>query len=224
MADVETLFRAYVEEHRSGGEADPREYLARLEGVDRSELAALIDAYLQRAPARAWDPAAFAGSAAERATERIAAGWEEAQEAWQTLLPTLRDRARIKRAELVARLAAALGVEDQTAKVAAYYHQMEHGQLPSEGVSNRVLEALSTIVGESAERLRAAGSALGHGGDQRQVRESLAFARRAVSDPRYAEPEAPAQPASAEAAAAPAEAPEPDLVDELFTGGPEPGG
>ena len=58
------------------------------------------------------------------------------------LLPRLRDRARLRRAEVVSRLAAALGAGDREAKVAGYYHAMEQGTLPAAGVSDRVLEAL----------------------------------------------------------------------------------
>ena len=35
MPDVEQLFRDYVAEHREGGEADPRAFLAQVEGADR---------------------------------------------------------------------------------------------------------------------------------------------------------------------------------------------
>ena len=76
------------------------------------------------------------------------------------MLPRLRDRAGLKRSELVERLAAALGVSDRQDKVAGYYHQMEQGLLPAQGVSDRVLEALGQIVGETAQALREAGRAL----------------------------------------------------------------
>ena len=156
MADVDKLFSDYVAEHRAGGEADPPAYLEKVEGVDRDELATLIDAYLVRSPGRSWDPEAFEGSAAQAfvasAERRSAAG----AGAWPVLLPRLRERAKIKRAQLVARMAAALGVGGQTEKVADYYHEMEQGSLDSGGVSTRVLEALAAIVGSSAEALREA--------------------------------------------------------------------
>src|SRR4051812_25425418 len=62
MTDVDRLLREYIEEHRAGGEADPLAYVERLEGTDRAELEALIDAYLARAPGRDWDPEAYRGS------------------------------------------------------------------------------------------------------------------------------------------------------------------
>ncbi len=62
MSDVEKLLSHYITEHRAGGAADPIPFLDQLEGVDREELSALIDGYLQRAPGREWDAEAYQGS------------------------------------------------------------------------------------------------------------------------------------------------------------------
>ena len=215
MADVDSLFSDYVAEHRSRGEADPRPYLEQLEGIDRDELATLIDGYLVRAPGRDWDPQAFEGSPESRWSEEMGRSLAGAAGAWPVLLPQLRERARIKRRDLVERLAAAIGAPAQTDKVAAYYHQMEQGQLAPEGVTTRVLEALAAIVGTSADALRAAGRALGTG---EGPTEGVVFQRRAMPDPDYEREEAPA------GAASPGRAEEadetgPDEVDRLFTGG-----
>jgi hypothetical protein len=222
MPDVDTLFRDYVAEHRAGGRADPSGYLEQLEGTDRRELAALIEGYLARAPGRAWDAGPYAGSPAERTARSIAAKWDEWELAdepqpWTELLPALRNRARVKRRELVERLAEAIGFPADVERVGAYYHQMETGSLPSEGVSGRVLSALGELLGESAERLRAAGSAIGAGADREQVASQVAFARTATRDPAYegTTDQSVKAKASSDAVA------EPDEVDRLFTGGPE---
>jgi hypothetical protein len=208
MSDVDQLLAEYVAEHRAGGEADPRAYVARASPAERTELAVLIDAYLVRVPRRAFDPEDFRGSAAERTVDELERALGGQSGLWPTLLPRLRDRAGLKRSELVERLAAALGLRNLTSKVAGYYHEMEQGQLPARGVSDRVLEALGQIVGETTQTLKDAGSSL------RPAAEGLdgpdtAFARRA-----YPEPAAPAR-------AAPAPHPEDewDEVDELFRGG-----
>src|SRR5256885_7635422 len=159
MSDVDRLLSQYIEEHRSGGKADPVEYVHRLEGTERAELEALIDGYLARAPRRRWNAEAFQGSAAEAMAESLeksldgVAGW------WPAVLPGLRERAQLKRAELVAQLAAAVGASGREEKVADYYHRMEQGTLPASGVSDRVLEALGKLVGTSAAALRRAGQA-----------------------------------------------------------------
>jgi hypothetical protein len=219
MSEVERLMHEYVERYAAGGPADPREFLEQVEGAERTELAALIDAYLARAPRRDWVAEDHAGSPAPAVVESINRSLAGSGGLWPALLPRLRERARLRRAEVVDRLAAALGAEDGREKVAAYYHRMEQGLLPAAGVSERVLEALGTIVGESAEMLRRAGSALepgpGAGG------EGVAFARTATPDPRY-EPEAgmtaPERGDEAEAVSA-GEAGDWDDVDRLFRGG-----
>ena len=148
---VDRLLEAFIAEDRTGV-ADPAAYLARVQGVDRAELEALIDGYLARAPRRPLDRAAFEASPADR----VVAALEVV--GWPALLPQLRERARLRPAELVARLAAELGVGGREPKVAAYYDRMERGTLPPSGVSDRVLEALGRIVGASAAVLRAAGT------------------------------------------------------------------
>src|SRR4051812_47726848 len=105
MTNVDRLLEQYIQEHRSGGDADPLAYLDRLEGTDRAELAALIDAYLERAPGREWDPEAFKGSPAEQLVKSLSESLEGVSGSWPVLLPELRNRAKLARDALVARLA-----------------------------------------------------------------------------------------------------------------------
>jgi hypothetical protein len=203
MTEVQRLLEAFVAEDRSGT-ADPAAYLARVEGVDRRELEALIDGYLARAPRRAFDRAAFEASPAAGVVASLAGS----SGTWPALLPRLRDRARLRRAELVARLAAELGVGGREAKVGSYYDAMEQGTLPSAGVSDRVLEALGRIVGESAAALRTAGTLA-----PPPPPAPAAFAR-APSPARGFGIAAAAAGGFAEATGPPR-----DEVDELFTGG-----
>lgn len=230
MPDVEQLFHDYVAEHRSGGDADPRSYLSQVEGLDRSELAALIDTYLARSPGKTWDAKQFADSDAERVSHQIATGWdlegegETAAQGWRELLPALRNRAQVMRRELVERLAQGIGHPEDSKQVAAYYHQMELGQLPAEGVSNRVLGVLAEILGESAEKLRAAGSVVSGETTQTDAMTQIAYARTAVQDSRYSAAPPPASLANVDASVQGAvQTPDSSEVDRLFTGGPEAG-
>ena len=211
MADVDTLLKEYIAAHRGGGEADPRDWLARAEGRERALLAAMIDTYLERAPAPEWDAEAFRESGLAPLAERIESSLQGQAGTWPAVLPSLSHKARLKRSDLVARLAAALGVPDKQDKVGSYYHEMERGLLPAEGVQDRVLEALGSMLGQSAEALRAAGRALTPGAGT-DVAGATVFTREARPDPQYA---APASPASV---AGPAEE-EWDEVDRLFRGG-----
>jgi hypothetical protein len=203
MTDVNRLLEEFIAEDRAGGVADPAVYLARVSGLDRDELTALIDGYLARAPRRAFDRAAFEASPARG----VAASLAGTSGTWPALLPRLRDRAQLRRAEVVSRLAAALGAADREAKVAGYYHAMEQGSLPASGVSDRVLEALGRIVGESLEVLRSAGRATS---SPPPMASGRAFARVASPAPEFAAP----------AAAAPPPAPQTDRdeIDDLFAG------
>ena len=214
MADLERLFAEFVEAHLGGGDPDPWEYIGRLEGSDREELEELIDAYFMDAPPRPWDAEAFGGSEAERVVDALDRSFRGRAGLWPAVLPRLRDRARLKRRELVAKLAEALGVTDREEKVASYYHQMEQGLLPSAGVSGRVLEGLAKILGVSADSLRKAGQAL-----RAEVgpADDAVFARTTQPSPEWQMEHAEAAPPPA-AAHAEREA-EWDEVDELFRGG-----
>jgi hypothetical protein len=208
MIAVDRLLADYIAEHRAGGDADPREFLARASPRDRAELAALIDGYLARAPREQFNEDAFRGSSAERTVDELLRAIVGQSGLWPAVLPKLRDRAGLKRSELVERLAGLLGVSNRTEKVARYYHEMEQGLLPEQGVSQRVLEALSQIVGGSADTLREAGRAL-HPPHVGPAPGQPAFARRAYVGP-----------AAAPAAAAPPGGDEElDEVDALFLGG-----
>jgi hypothetical protein len=201
MSTVDELFDRFRAAFQAGERADPADFLTQLSGTDRRELEALIHGFLERGGRRRFDAAAFA---ADPLAQRVEATLRERMtESWQTLLPTARDEAQLLRSDVVTRLAAALGVSGRRDKVETYYHQMEQGRLEPSRVSERVLAALSAIVGVSAERLRAAGRLAPPPAPGAQV-----FARSA--------PSAASMPAPAKAAAAPEEW---DEVDELFRGG-----
>ncbi len=210
MSDVGGLLREFQRDFEAGGTLRPSEVLARVEGRDRQELEALIDAYLARAPRRPFDPDAFAASPARALVDDLAQALEAEAGTWKAVLPRLRDAAQLKRSELVHRLAAGLGVEGREEKVARYYHEMEQGLLAPEGVADRVLVVLAELVGTSAERLREAGSAL------RVADEppgGMTFARAAMPEEEHLDMMAGAPPAAA--------VEEPDEVDRLFTGARE---
>ncbi|MEA2294417.1 MAG: hypothetical protein QOE86_2056 [Solirubrobacteraceae bacterium] len=207
MPSVDDLFDRFRAAHRAGERADPRPYFEQLGGVDRRELESLIEAFLAAAPGRPYSDEDFARFEQDPLTQRVAAAVDARlppEESWTTVLPRARHHARITRTALVARLADALGVSAQRDRVGDYYHEMETGTLPPQGVSRRVLDALSAIVDVPVEKLIAAGRALSPpGGGPAQVFARTAHALRA--------------PASSPAPAA--EPPQLDEVDELFIGG-----
>jgi hypothetical protein len=174
-------------------------------GRDRAELAALIDAFLERAPRRAFDPEAPRSSRAAAVAESVHRSLAGSSGMWPSLLPQLRHRAKLQRADLVAQLAERLGAQGQTDKVGRYYHQMEQGLLPASGVSDSVLEGLGRIVGYGADALRKAGEMPGAGGPA--AAGGAVFARTSA-DPMVA----------ADVGVAAIEPEEWDEVDRLFRG------
>ena len=207
---IEELLAEFRVGYERGQRPDLAELLDRAPAGQRQTLADRIDHYLMNAPRRAWDPVAYEASVAKQSVDRVWESLEGVSGSWPELLPHLRNRARIKRRDLVERLAAALGVADRTDRVAEYYNDMEHGRLPAAGVSERVFEALAAIVDTTAEAIRSAGSGAGpeaHGG--------ALFARTALPDERYAELDEAATP-DPPATGGPTRR---DEVDELFTGG-----
>jgi hypothetical protein len=207
VTDVDQLLAEYIEEHRGGGAADPTTFLSRAVASDRRELAALIDGYLSHAPRQQFDTAAFRGSGSERVVDELERALGGRAGLWPALLPELRHRAGLKRAELVARLAETLGLAGREPKVATYYHQMEQGILPAQGVSDRVLAALGDIVGESLKSLREAGDALTPFGGEPAT--AATFARLATADPSPGTPRAETPPVDEGW----------DEIDRLFRGG-----
>jgi hypothetical protein len=206
VTDVEELFAEYKEAHQSRGEVDPQDFLGRVSGIEREQLAALIDAYLERAPRRQFDAHALGDSSAAAVTDSVTRTLSGTGGLWPVLLPRLRNNARIKRADLVAELAARLGAQSQQEKVASYYHEMEQGRLPASGVSDAVLEAVGKIVGYGKEALRRAGEMPAPGGPASEP--GAVFARTTRRG--EAIEEAPSAPPARE---------EWDEVDRLFRGG-----
>ena len=213
MNRVEELLASYAAAYEAGRAPDTRELLEAA-GPERAQLEAALERYLRDAPRRAWDAAAFAGSPAARVAGGIDKSLGSSAGLWPSLLPRLRARAELRRADLVGHLAASLGAEEQTEKVGAYYHGMEQGLLPSEGVSDRVLEALGSIVGESARRLREAGASA-FDAPGLAAGPAAAFAR-AVPASGEATDASVAEVIADEVAERPW-----DEVDRLFRGGPE---
>src|SRR3954452_10963223 len=129
MPDVERLLRRFIEDFEADRSTRPQPYLERVEGTDRRELEALIDAYLERAPRRRFDAAAYVQSPARHLVDDLTESLDGVAGTWPVLLPRLRKSAQLMRSELVARLAAALGVSGREEKVGRYYHAMEQGLL-----------------------------------------------------------------------------------------------
>lgn len=211
MADLDRLIDELAAAYEAGRDVDPAAVLRRADPDQRQELAARIDSYLMTAPPRKWDPEAYEGSLAQQAVDRVYEAVVAESGSWPEILPALRRAAKIKRADLVPKLAAALGFSaaPQVEKVGAYYHRMEQGRLRPAGVSARVIDALAAILGTEPGRIRAAGSGAAGSGEG-----GLAFARTAFPNAEFAADAAEARPQLAAA-----DEPGHDEIDALFLDG-----
>lgn len=225
MTDADRLLEEFILARRAGEAPDPLAWVDRAEGAERDRLSDLLSDYFRYAPRREFDRAAFSGSDAERVVNAVRPVLAGTPESWPALLPRLRIAARLLREDLVARLADALGVTNRTGteKVAWYYHHMEQGDLPADGVSDRVLSALASIVATTPDALRAAGGGLGEGAGGGGAFGGLALPQSA-SAPVFARAadlagaDAPSGPADAEYAADGSEDGL-DEIDRLFLDG-----
>jgi hypothetical protein len=207
MTDVDRLLRDYIERFESEGSVDPSDLMEKLGADERAKLSTLIEGYLEHAArAQQWDPEAFEGSVADRAVQRAAEAWAAEAGELPVELVRLRNERKITREDLVTRLADALGVSGARGKVASYYHRLERGLLPTEGVSAKVWDALANLLGTSSDSLRDAAASA----PSAEQATGVAYARLSRADKGQASP----------AAASPGRVPdEPDEVDRLFTGG-----
>ena len=206
----DTILSEFMDAWAAGRRPDVDEHLARAAEAEREDLARQIHAYLLIAPSPALDEAGRAAIAGEALTQAVVAMPDEAG-LWPALLPSLRQRMRLRRDELVAQLADALGVRGAEPKVGRYYHDMETGTLDPSGVSRRVLAALAPLLGVEARELEEAGAYEGFRAPGPQIAFGRAIDAESSEAPLYAAPPA---------AAAGGAAGQPwDEVDELFRGG-----
>ncbi len=151
MSKVDELYRRYVTEYNDAGDADPRTYLDELHGVDRAELAARIDRFLDTAPPPAFDVEAFAKFRADPKRQALVA-----QILSSETLVDLRSEAAVSKRAVGEALAKRLGLAAQANAVRARYHDVETGNVDPGRVTSRVWEALAGILGAPVERLREA--------------------------------------------------------------------
>lgn len=159
---LDELYDAYVTAFRSG-RTDPTPFTSQLEGEDRAELETLIELFLDQEPPKEFNEDAYRESFSARMSSEVAASLAGTSGQLPVVLVQLRKKQQILVGDVEEQLADALGArsEFERGQVGDYYHRLEYGTLPARPVSDRVFEALAKIYRTSADRLRAAGEALG---------------------------------------------------------------
>ncbi|MGH3071383.1 MAG: hypothetical protein ACRDNB_03815 [Gaiellaceae bacterium] len=137
--DVQLLFDEFATRYARGEDPNLREFLSRA-GADADALARLVDGFLAGSPPPASTP------------ERV-----ETMRAWvrgEPPLLELRKQRRLRRSDVVARLADLLGLpEARHEKLAWYYHRLESGLLELRRIDERVWEALREVFGDDVRAL-----------------------------------------------------------------------
>jgi hypothetical protein len=216
MSDIEQVLGDFIDAWNAGRRPRVADALRRVPaGTARDELADSITAWLEVAPEPDHDPATRDAIRAEPAVARVLAAADAEGGLWPAVLPSLRERAGLSVRQVAAALVARFRLApDDEPRTTAYVERLERGELPPEGVSRRLLDALGELLGAGAGTLADAGRL---GGALRPASSGgVLFRAEGDVDERFAEE----LEALSRAAMTPAPAPM-DEVDRLFTGGPE---
>jgi hypothetical protein len=208
MAATDRLLGEFADDWSAGRRPSVASFLSRAPVAERDALARSLEAFLLIAPAPRYTPAVAAELMADPIVLATTRALEGRSGLWPSLLPRLRRRARLRRDEVVARLAEALGLAGREPKAARYLHELETGTLDARGVSRRVVEALARILDAPASELEAAREFRGLGASAPAVAYFRAPVAPGASDARRPVERHPPEP-------------EWDEVDRLFLGGRE---
>lgn len=158
MSLADERFEQFVDSIRAGRRVDHDSLFDGLDPAERLELADLIDGFAASGRSAPIDLDMFESARNEDPTlERLGRAMSGVSGMWPSALPRLRNRAQLGRDELVSRLAEDLGAPDSRDKVEAYYHRMEWGSLPADGVNEKVVESLANILGADPGELKRSG-------------------------------------------------------------------
>jgi hypothetical protein len=209
---ISRAFDEYVAAFRAG-RGDPKPFLNRFEGRERRELDLLIEGFIATGPVSDPDPADPRVAAI---TGQVLDQLEVPATGLASLLTRLRQQAKLTQEAVVRAIADSIGASPaETEKIDVYYHRLEWGSLPPDGLSRNLFGTLTRVLGAKPDELeqaaRAAGEPAGSSG--------LIFARAEEAielsdDASVARGELPPMPAGDEDGQT-----EPDRIDELFTGG-----
>lgn len=211
---MDERFVAFTRSYEAG-DGNPRPFMEGLDKPERRRFRLRIEKYLENAPApQAAAPVSFSSEVdllADRMVEQLGG----ATGAMPREVVKLRSSRGINQEDVVEKLAEEYGASDQEReKIDDYYHDLEFGNLPAKGISDRLLDSLAVILGTTRETLRKAGQALGPSGGPSS---GVLYARMADDAEQviYSKslPETPA-PVGEGRRANP-----PDRIDDLFTGG-----
>lgn len=212
--DMDERFAAFTRSYEAG-DGDPLPFMEGLDEPGRRRFQLMVDDYLEGNPEPDRDLSRLKDPAVARLIGAVVPRLDGASGGMSTLVIDLRERHELLQEDVVEALADEL---DATAaekeKIDDYYHDLEFGNLPAEGISAKLLAALGKILGTTGERLKEAGQALGPSGSPAT---GLIFTRMADDAEDIVMGEA--SPTGEVPSGAGRRADPPDRIDQLFTGG-----
>jgi hypothetical protein len=210
MEPVDRLLNDFIEAWNAGGRPQVDEYVDRAPEAERDELAVLIGAFLEIAPTPPYSAEQLDELRRDPMVRKIAS--LVADESGATTLPGLRERAKLKREQVVEGLARTLGLEGQETKIQRRYHQLEIGTITPSQLTQKLLDALAKVLRVAPDEIERAGAYF-HLSPEPAV--ELYLRSETLAGPEVADEE------RLEAAASRAPVPEHDWdeVDRLFLGG-----
>jgi hypothetical protein len=156
MDKLDRLLNEFVEAWNAGRRPEVDDFVDRAPEAERNELAGLIGAFLEIAPTPSYSPEQLDTLRADPLVQAIGRVAED--EPGPTPLPRLRERAKLKREQVVEALARVLGFPDKKTKIQRYYHQLEIGTITPGQVSQRVIDALADILRVTPNDVEQAGA------------------------------------------------------------------
>jgi hypothetical protein len=157
METTDRLLSEFIDAWNAGKRPRVDDFVERAPAAERDELAGLIGAFLEVAPAPAHTPEQLAEIRRDPTVQAVTGLLDSPGGLWPALLPRLRKQAKLSRDEVVARVIGILGLEGREAKVKRYYHEMETGTIEPAGVSRKVLDALARVLGADVDKIEEAG-------------------------------------------------------------------
>src|SRR3954471_22683214 len=115
-ADLDRVLSDYMDAWNSGQRPDIEHYLARVEPDQRRQLADEIANWLTWAPTPDYDDATYAQIRADPLVQDVIAAVDEPAGLWPSLLPRLRERARLSVGDVAGAISRALGIEGREEK------------------------------------------------------------------------------------------------------------
>ena len=156
--DRDRVLSEFIDSWNAGRRPDIDEHLELVPQEERDGLLEDITSFISWAPTPDYDDDALAAIRAEPAVASAFDSYEQGVSPFPSLLERWRARAALSTSDVASRLVEKLGLaREREAKTQAYVEQLEAGKLSPDGLTSRLLEALSDVLAVPRRRFDALG-------------------------------------------------------------------